>query len=470
MKETYWKYSLIILIIGLGILLFRQAQPFMNGILGGFTLYLLLRNPTHWLQQKMNGSLAVWLVTLGTTLFILIPLSLFSWAVIRQLSGLHFDTQSIIEPTKQVIAIIKERTGYDLFSEQTLSFVVAQASSIGQSVMSGVSDFVINLCVAIMLLFFMLSGGRAMEHYISTVLPFREENKREVLDKVQLIVRSNAIGIPLLAIIPELRNRFFGNVANMEQICSKLAEKVQLSDEHKLTFSEFGTRRRFSFNVQDAVISYLNENAHYCAGTSNCYFAMKYNMKPLGTHPHEWFMFHGAQFGYKHANYMALENWVNVYDGDLGIALSDTYTSGIFLSNISRKQAKLFDGVRCDSGDEFLFTDRLIARYRELGIDPTTKTIIFSNALDFGKALDIQEHCRGKIRCSFGIGTNLTNDTGFKPSNIVMKLTQCKMNVNQEWRECVKLSDDAGKHIGSEAEVRACLYDLRLGQQIEPLC
>lgn len=88
----------------------------------------------------------------------------------------------------------------------------------------------------------------------------------------------------------------------------------------------------------------------------------------------------------------------------------------------------------------------------------------------FGKALDIQEHCRGKIRCSFGIGTNLTNDTGFKPSNIVMKLTQCKMNVNQEWRECVKLSDDAGKHIGSEAEVRACLYDLRLGQQIEPLC
>lgn len=80
---------------------------------------------------------------------------------------------------------------------------------------------------------------------------------------------------------------------------------------------------------------------------------MKYGMKMMGTHPHEWFMFHGAQFGYKHANYMALENWVNVYDGDLGIALSDTYTSEIFLSNLSRKQAKLFDGVRCDSGNEF---------------------------------------------------------------------------------------------------------------------
>lgn len=93
----------------------------------------------------------------------------------------------------------------------------------------------------------------------------------------------------------------------------------------------------------------------------------------MGTHPHEWFMFHGAQFGYKHANYMALENWVNVYDGDLGIALSDTYTSGIFLSNLSRKQAKLFDGVRCDSGNEFDFIDKLVARYKELGIDATTK-------------------------------------------------------------------------------------------------
>lgn len=201
MKEQYWKYSLIILIIGLGILLFRQAQPFMNGILGGFTLFLLLRNPTYWLQKKMNRSLAVWLVTIGTSLFILLPLSLFSWAIIRQLSGLHFDTQTIIEPTKQVIEIIKEKTGFDLFSENTLSFVVAQASSIGQSVMSGVSDALINLCVAIMLLFFMLHEGRNMEHYIATIMPFREENKREVLNKVQLIVRSNAIGIPLLAVI-----------------------------------------------------------------------------------------------------------------------------------------------------------------------------------------------------------------------------------------------------------------------------
>lgn len=268
--------------------------------------------------------------------------------------------------------------------------------------------------------------------------------------------------VPLLAIVSEIRNQFLNRIPDKETLLLRLADKVKLSNDHQMPFSEFGTRRRFSFDVQKLVVVYLKENARYCTGTSNCYLAMKYDMRPMGTHPHEWFMFHGAQFGYKHANYMALENWVNVYDGDLGTALSDTYTSDSFLSNFSRKQAKLFDGVRCDSGDEIEFIDRLIDRYKELGIDPTTKTIIFSNALDFGKALQIFEYCKGKIRCSFGIGTNLTNDTGFPPANIVMKLSRCKMNVNQEWRECVKLSDDMGKHVGSTTEVGACLHELRL--------
>ena len=271
--------------------------------------------------------------------------------------------------------------------------------------------------------------------------------------------------VPILAIISELRNRVLGNNCDMSEVIKKLEPKLRLSNVAGIKFSEFGTRRRFSYNVQDEVVSAIKEGSIYCTGTSNCYLAMKYEMPMMGTHPHEWFMFHGAQFGYKHANYMALENWVNVYDGDLGIALSDTYTSGIFLSNLSRKQAKLFDGVRCDSGNEFDFIDKLVARYKELGIDATTKTIVFSNALDFTKALEIQEYCKDKIRCSFGIGTNLTNDTGFAPSNIVMKLTQCKMNVNQEWRECIKLSDDEGKHTGSLEEVQACLYELRLNRK-----
>lgn len=195
--------------------------------------------------------------------------------------------------------------------------------------------------------------------------------------------------VPILAIISELRNRVLGNNCDMSEVIKKLEPKLRLSNVAGIKFSEFGTRRRFSYNVQDEVVSAIKEGSIYCTGTSNCYLAMKYEMPMMGTHPHEWFMFHGAMYGYKQANYMALENWVNVYDGDLGIALSDTYTSEVFMKNLSRKQAKLFDGVRCDSGDEFKFINSMIARYKELGVDPTTKTIVFSNALDFDPIQDL---------------------------------------------------------------------------------
>lgn len=291
---------------------------------------------------------------------------------------------------------------------------------------------------------------------------FLDDKRHLHIQVTDYLYKATLYEVPILAIVSELRNRTLGNVANMDEVLTKLENKVRLSNVVGLPFSEFGTRRRFSSNVQEEVIAYIKDKSIYCTGTSNCYYAMKYEMPMMGTHPHEWFMFHGAQFGYKHANYMALENWVNVYDGDLGIALSDTYTSDVFLKNLSRKQAKLFDGVRCDSGDEFKFTNAVIARYKELGIDPTTKTIIFSNALDFDKARDIMEYCRGRIRCAFGIGTNLTNDAGFKPSNIVMKLTTCMMNKNQPIYSCVKLSDDEGKHTGNIEEVENCLISLGL--------
>ena len=291
---------------------------------------------------------------------------------------------------------------------------------------------------------------------------FLDEKKHLHIEVTDFLYKVTLYEVPLLAIVSEISNQFMNRIPDDADWMGRLAEKVALSNAHEMPFSEFGTRRRFSFDVQNKVVAYLKKHSKYCTGTSNCHLAMKYGLLPMGTHPHEWFMFHGAQFGYKHANYMALENWVNVYDGDLGTALSDTYTSDSFLNNFSRKQAKLFDGVRCDSGNEYEFIDRLIERYKELGIDPTIKTIIFSNALDFEKALHIFNYCSGKIRCSFGIGTNLTNDTGSRPSNIVMKLSRCKMNVNQEWRECVKLSDDMGKHMGSMTEVEACLHELRI--------
>lgn len=264
----------------------------------------------------------------------------------------------------------------------------------------------------------------------------------------------------ILCIVSEIMN--LGKVVELNEMTSRLMDKINLSNTTGLLFSEFGTRRRFSYDIQRDVIGVIKSNAKYCTGTSNVHFAMKYDMKPIGTHPHEWFMFHGAMFGYKMANYMALENWVNTYDGDLGIALTDTYTSDVFFKNFSKKHAKLFDGIRQDSGDEFEFIEKAISRYKEHGIDPITKTIIFSNGLDFSKAEKINNYCKGKVKAAFGIGTNLTNDCGHKAPNIVMKLTKCRMNSKQPWYSCIKISDDLGKHMGPNQEVETCIYECNI--------
>lgn len=301
---------------------------------------------------------------------------------------------------------------------------------------------------------------KGMKFQNTEIIVWLNKDNHLHIEVTDYLYKVTLLEVPILAIVSELRNKMLGNVVSITEIINTLSHKVTLSNTEKIMFSEFGTRRRFSYNVQSAIIDYLHTKAIYCTGTSNCYFAMKYKMPMIGTHPHEWFMFHGALYGYKQANYMALEDWVKVYDGDLGIALSDTYTSDVFLKNISRKQAKLFDGVRCDSGDEFGFVNNVIARYKELGIDPTTKTIVFSNALTFPKALEIKNYCQTRIRCAFGIGTNLTNDTGYKPSNIVMKLRSCQINKNQPIFDCVKLSDDLGKHTGHPYTVTKCQSEL----------
>ena len=272
--------------------------------------------------------------------------------------------------------------------------------------------------------------------------------------------------IPVLYLVPEISNE--GKEINWDMTIGRLMEKINLANKEKVMFSEFGTRRRFNHDVQDKVCKYLKEWSNTCVGTSNVYFAMKYDMKPIGTHPHEWFMFHGAQFGYKNANYMALENWVNVYDGDLGIALSDTYTTDVFFKNFSLKQAKLFDGVRQDSGDEYKFIIKALTFYRSKGIDPMTKTIVFSNALDFPKAVEIKKYCENKIKASFGIGTNLTCDVydnhgnKYGYENEVMKMFRCRMNKNQPWYLTIKISDDIGKHMGNNDEFNHACYELEI--------
>lgn len=269
--------------------------------------------------------------------------------------------------------------------------------------------------------------------------------------------------VPLLALISELHYEMNHMERDSnEVVIEKTLEKADQLDKLAVPFAEFGTRRRHSYNVHNLVVEALTrkENSTFI-GTSNVHFAMKYGVKPIGTHAHEWFMFHAAEYGFKMANELALEHWVDVYRGDLGVALSDTYTTDVFFQQFDKKFAKLFDGVRHDSGDPLEFADKTIAHYKNNGINPLFKYIIFSDGLNLEKVEEITNYCRGKIGISFGIGTNLTNDVGLKPMNIVMKLTGVK-GYRDEWIPTVKLSDEHGKYTGDPKMIELAKEFLRI--------
>ncbi|MEO6069686.1 MAG: nicotinate phosphoribosyltransferase [Chitinophagaceae bacterium] len=233
-----------------------------------------------------------------------------------------------------------------------------------------------------------------------------------------------------------------------DAVYERAKQKMDSYNKLGVTIAEFGTRRRHSYAVQNIVVKALKENGGASfVGSSNVHLAHLHQCKPIGTHAHEWFMFHAAKYGYKMANSIALEHWVEVYRGDLGIALSDTFTTEEFFTQFDKKFAKLFDGVRHDSGDPLDFADKTIRHYQSMGIDPTTKTITFSDSLDYEKVARIAAHCNGRIGMSFGIGTNFSNDVGLKPMNIVMKMTEAKPEGTM-WTPTVKLSDEKGKYSG----------------------
>lgn len=271
--------------------------------------------------------------------------------------------------------------------------------------------------------------------------------------------------ILVLAAYAEIRNIVLGIKADFGKARQLVRDKIELANKNDMHFSEFGTRRRFSSDMQEMVISEIKRNSKTCAGTSNVYFAMKYGMKPIGTFPHEWVMFHAACFGYKRANYLSLEDWIEVYKGDLGIALVDTYTTKSFLHTLTKQQAILLSGFRQDSGDEVEVGNSIIERLNELGIDAKNKNIVFSNALDFPKACRINDIFKDKCKPSFGIGTNLTCDTGLdnhRPANIVMKLSKCRLSLKDDYEKCIKISDDTGKHMGDNDEFAVAEYQLKL--------
>ncbi len=288
------------------------------------------------------------------------------------------------------------------------------------------------------------------------------------IEVTDFLYRVTLYEVPILAIVAELRNRTRGVKADNRKAMELLDAKIAYANENRLPFSEFGTRRRFSSELHEAVVARLKEGCpDYCAGTSNVYFAKKYNMTPIGTFPHEWVMFHSGVFGYKRANYLSLEDWIKVYDGALGTALIDTFTTKSFLRTLTMKQAKLLDGFRQDSGDEIEVGEAIIARLKEFGIDPATKIVVFSNALDFPRYKRIMDHFRGKVKVSAGIGTNLTCDPGiegYRPANIVMKLSRCRMSAKDPWEKVIKISDDKGKHMGDGKEFEIASYELHLSE------
>ena len=205
--------------------------------------------------------------------------------------------------------------------------------------------------------------------------------------------------VPILCLISETWYKLTGSLRKPElEIKEITAEKIRKYNQLGITIAEFGTRRRHSYQVHRMVMETLKEQGNPAfVGTSNVHFAMLNNVKPIGTHAHEWFMFHAAKYGFKMANTTALENWVAVYRGDLGIALSDTYTSTVFYKQFDKMFTKLFDGVRHDSGDAIEFAEQTINHYTGMGIDPLSKTIIFSDGLNYEKVNGLLNSAKEKL-------------------------------------------------------------------------
>lgn len=270
--------------------------------------------------------------------------------------------------------------------------------------------------------------------------------------------------VPLMALISELYFKMTGELPwDKEKRTKNNADKMKTFKMDMLHYADFGTRRRFSYEVQKEEVEQFADkfNREFFVGTSNVHLALEYDVSPIGTHAHEWFMFHAAKYGYKMANHLAMENWTDIFRGDLGMALSDTFTTDVFFKSFDKKFAKLYDGVRQDSGNPLEFADKVIEHYKSLGIDPISKTIIFSDSLNPDKAVEIKNYCRGKIKCSFGIGTNFSNDVGVTPLNMVIKVLEAKPE-GEDWHHCIKLSDSEGKHTGDWKEIEIAKYILNI--------
>ncbi|MBA7753664.1 nicotinate phosphoribosyltransferase [Enterobacter sp. RHBSTW-01064] len=264
--------------------------------------------------------------------------------------------------------------------------------------------------------------------------------------------------VPLLAVISELAHRYRSPETGVEQAVASLENKlVEFShlteglDMSRFRLMDFGTRRRFSREVQQAIVKRLQQEPWF-VGTSNYDLARRLDLTPMGTQAHEWFQAH-QQISPDLANSQraALAAWLDEYPNQLGIALTDCITMDAFLRDFGPEFAERYQGLRHDSGDPLEWGEKAIAHYEKLGIDPMTKVLVFSDNLDLAKAVDLYRHFSSRVNLSFGIGTRLTCDIPqVKPLNIVIKLVECN------GKPVAKLSDSPGKTIcHDKAFVRA---------------
>ena len=202
-KEQYWKYSLIVIILLLGVLIFLKITPFLGGILGAMTVYILLREHMIYLTDRkhIRRSIAAILILIETILCFLIPLALIIWMFVNKFQDANLNPRSIIDPVTNVANLIQEKTGYNLLSKANINSIFALLPRIGQVLMGSITSFAINVLVLLFVLYFMLIGGKKMENYVNDLLPFNRRNKKDILREFHMVVKSNAIGVPLLAII-----------------------------------------------------------------------------------------------------------------------------------------------------------------------------------------------------------------------------------------------------------------------------
>ena len=264
--------------------------------------------------------------------------------------------------------------------------------------------------------------------------------------------------VPLLAVISELAHRYRSPETGVAQAVASLEKK--LADFSTLTagldmsrfrLMDFGTRRRFSRDVQEAIVKRLQQEPWF-VGTSNYDLARRLNLTPMGTQAHEWFQAHQQiSPDLAKSQRAALAAWLAEYPNQLGIALTDCITMDAFLRDFGPEFAERYQGLRHDSGDPVEWGEKAIAHYQKLGIDPLSKVLVFSDNLDLAKAVDLYRHFASRVKLSFGIGTRLTCDLPqVKPLNIVIKLVECN------GKPVAKLSDSPGKTIcHDKAFVRA---------------